>query len=418
MKILKNISGNIYIYFMLLVIFIVTLFLVSFSYEKIESVNSYNKYFQSYFNINDAYYPSTDVSLPEDPYLKKLDLSTPDGLMNTFPMQILAEVKKQGVENFGITRDGVYQSENIGIAEVKDREEYKQSLQVQVEMEEVPNIGVFINSLFGENIQFPLKEGKNFVKSDFSQEEYIPVIAGYLFSKDFKLGDELKINLPIFPNDATQQEVPAKIIGFLEEDTPIFRWYLGPEILNSNNIILLGISEKNTFDSQFLNFLQTTGPLEWVETKNKGEVEELILELGKEKGYEGKEKFVKLVDPKEVFSDAVYFDERSDTTYYIIMAGSVFVSMIIMLLAIYLVIKKNKETYEVLLANGGEKKDVIKSISMEMMVVLILANIINAIIVWMFLDIMVSPIVLIGYNALVIVVIILSSSLIVKNKKQ
>lgn len=221
MKILKNLKRNIYIYINLIVIFSIVLIFSSFMYNNISSVNKYNKYINSYFNIPNIYMLTSTHSLEDNEYVIKLDKQRDDGSLYPFDLQLFQQADKIGIKNFNITRHGIYVPYSVAINEVKNNKSYNNVLPMQDLRQEYPNVAIFLNDLFGENIKFPLKEGSNFRAQDFQESEYLPIIVGSNYSNEFKIGDKLNVKLQKYYTDTEDKVVSVKIIGFLEEDTEV-----------------------------------------------------------------------------------------------------------------------------------------------------------------------------------------------------
>ena len=415
MKILKNIKKNIFIYIFLAAILSVVLIFSSFMYKNISSVNKKNNYLNSYFNILNIYMMMTTYTLADGPYVDKLDKEYDDGGLYTFDAQLFNQADKKGIRNFGVTRQGVYASYSIEIKEVKGNKKFIQTEPQQVFRPDYPNLGIFINDLFGENIKFPIEGGRNFKTKDFKEKEYLPVIAGYDYMGSFKIGDALNIKVNKGYMETEDKFVKGKIIGFLEKDTELMTYVGGSEIINANKLVLIGLSNEYKYDAGFFGvFRETLNGV--VETKNPQEVEEKIMELARTMGYEGKGNIIKLSYMKDAFKDYVEFNDSSYSSYYKIFGISLVASLVITILSIYLIIRKNKYDYGVLLINGATKNKIRNGILLENLIILLIADVIGIILTLKYIG-MISPLVFIGYNLVILVIVLLTSSLILKNKK-
>ena len=384
-------------------------------YSNISSVNKYNKYINSYFNIPNIYMLTSTHSLEDHEYVTKLDRQRDDGSLYPFDLQLFQQADKIGIKNFSITRHGIYVPYSVAINEVKNNESYNNVLPMHELRKEYPNVAIFLNDLFGENIKFPLKEGRNFRSQDFEESEYLSVIVGSKYSNKFKIGDKLNIKLQKYYTETEEKVVTVKIIGFLEEDTEVMASVVSPEIIDANNIIIVGLSNEYKTDAGFFSYFQETinGV---VETTKPKEVENKILELARTMGYAGKGGLVTLYDMKEAYQDDIRFNDRSFSSYYLILGISIFVSLIITILANYLVIRKNKYDYGVLLINGATKNKIRNRILLENLIILLIADVIGIILTLKYIG-MISPLVFIGYNLVMLVIVLITSSLILKNKK-
>jgi len=414
-KILKNIMKNKYIYIFLVAILSVVLILSSFMYKNISMVNKKNNYINSYFNIPDVYMMTLTWTMEDNPYVTKLDKKFEDGGVYVFHAQLFNEADKKGIDQFGVLRDGMYAPYGIEIKEIFGDKNFNQTLPQQPELAEYPNLGIFINDLFGENIKFPLDEGRNFSLNDFNETEFLPIIAGYTYKEKFKIGDTLNIKVLKYYTEKEDKTVQGKIIGFLDKDAEVTTSTGVEEIINANKLIIIGLSNEYKYDAGFFGvFRETLNGV--VETKNPQEVEEKIMDFARKMGYEGKGSIIKLVDMKDAYKDYVEFNESSYSSYYKIFGISIFASLVITILSIYLIIRKNKFDYGVLLINGATKNKIRNSILLENLIILLLADVIGIILTLKYIGTL-SPLVFIGYNLVMLVIVLLTSSLILKNKK-
>lgn len=414
MNIYKNLKRNRYIYSILFLIFIASQVFCIFIYENVNDVNTYNNYLESYFNIPNTYFLIATHSIEDHKFVTKLDKIREDGSIIPFDIELLQQADKKSLESFGVSRNGIYFSSNINIKEVREDRKFNKILPKQKNNEEYPNLGLFVNDLIGENVKFPLFRGRNFKDKDFSEKEFFPIIAGYDFSKKNKIGDMLNINMPRYSTQENENNVPVKIIGFLKKDTRVATYIGSADIINADNLIIIGISEfKN--DSSFLsNFNRTLNGL--IETKDPKLVEDKVLELARSLGYEGNGGLISLYKVKDAFKDVFEFDTKSLITYFKIFGISIFISIVITLIATYSIIRKNKYYIGVLLIYGATKNKVRTKILLEMIVVLILSNIISSIMALNYFG-TINPIIIMAYNFLIIMISIITSTIILKNKK-
>ena len=415
MNLFVNIKRNISVYFFLLVILTIVLIFSAFMYKNISIVNKKNNYINSYFNIPNIYMTKITYTMEDHPYVAKLDKKYEDGGLYVFPSQLFDAADKKGIRKFGVTRQGVFATYNIEIKEVKGDKKYKQILPQQPDLAEYPNIGLFVNDLFGENIKFPIETGRNFTSNDFNESEFLPIIAGNEYKGEFKIGDTLNIKVMKYYTDKEEKIVQGKIIGFLEKDTEVSTSVGVPEIINANKIVIIGLSNEYEYNDGFFRvFSETLNGV--VETKNPKAVENDLMQLAREMGYEGKGSIVKLAEMKDAYKDYVDFNSSSYSSYYKIFGISVISSLIISVIAIYLVIRKNKYDYGVLLINGATKNNIRNSILLENIIIILLADILGMILSLKYIGVF-NPLIVAGYNIIILVIILIASSLILKNKK-
>ena len=90
--------------------------------------------------------------------------------------------------------------------------------------------------------------------------------------------------------------------------------------------------------------------------------------------------------------------------------------MLITALAIYLVIKKNKYLYSILLLNGGTKNNIRNSILEEIIFLIVISNILAIVLSLKYFS-YVNLLVFLLYNLLILAITYITTSLIIRNKK-
>jgi ABC-type antimicrobial peptide transport system permease subunit len=179
--------------------------------------------------------------------------------------------------------------------------------------------------------------------------------------------------------------------------------------------VIIGLSSEFEYNGGFFNVFKED--LEGVVEAEQPElVEDKILELTRTMGYEGKGNIIKLYNMNEAFLDDIRFNDRSYSSYYKILGISVITSLAISVLAIYLVIRKNKYHYGVLLSNGATRNKIRNSILLENIIIIIFADIIGIILILKYIEV-ISPMLFMVYNILIISLIYITTSLILNTKK-
>lgn len=413
---LTNLWNNKYIYFSMMIIFLIVLIFSSFMYKNVSNVNKYNNFIKSYFMIPDMYMLTVTNSIEDDPYVEKLTVEQEGGGRLDFATQVLREAIKQGKSQFGVTRTGVHETRPIEIRETKGDKRYYLTEPSQPFQQVYPNLGLYLNDLFGENIRFPIVRGRNFKTSDFRNTGFLSVIAGYDYMKDFKIGDNLNIKVTnYYAGNEIDTTVPARTIGFLSKDTEVMTYICAPDIIKADKLLILGVSKNYKYEYGFEHMFDET--LEGVvETKNPIQVEDKLFGLARTMGYEGKGNILKLYKMNEAFQDDVRFNDRSFSSFYKILAASLTVSFVITSISVYLVIRKNKYDYGVLLTCRATRGEIRRAIFLEMFVVVLAAELLGLTLSIKYMGKPSLPVFLV-YDASILLIVMATSILVLKNKK-
>lgn len=427
--ILNNLKRNYFINILLIVIFTIIMIGISILFNNYLNTNRLNKYLNSYLDIENLYVLRQEINSEDIAAYDKKEAEINKN--SDYYIHYGGEIEKNITKNlnhFNIDKITSYFTITCEINKVANNPKFDYSGTISgfITIPEVPNGAIFIDEIFATNIEYPIDEGRDFIKEDFSSNQnidYFPILAGYDFKEYFKVGDKVDFSMydaPIDnPPDYGIKNYQGKIIGFLEKNTQVLEDYSFFKLIEADNKLIIGYNPYNISSYLLsLDSINILGEGSFISTNSPKGVEDKILEYTKEDGYEGVSSFLVVKNPNTHYQDLLSMIETSSNSYVIVVGVGIILSLFISGLATFLIIKKNKYTFGIFMMCGGRKKHILIQMMLEFLLVLITSLLFTIIYIFRFIGMeYLFLIPLFIYILVIMLIVLVSITLILRDKK-